>query len=329
MPELYLTPASISYLTQFLLTLIITIYLGGVHLRRGSPVARRQGLMLFIFFASLTLLTLLFFLEYCLMPSDRMASTWLESAVLAVLLTALIHFAYHFPAPNDKQKIERWIIYILSSGYIVWELSFAIHRILLLPAGIVIYRLPEMDKAMVAEFVWIIFVFARSFIRNWKLPVVRNFVFILLIPLGLAILEIPRGVDATITYLYPILSSIGLLFTTFFFALNYLTSQPEQISFVAKISGVVLTSVLAVFGSIAWLVTPAYAAGYVPSVLSLDHRTIHFSPNGQGGYQAVEIPFHWEENLGQMAELSSYEAVQEYSFNFPFWGQTYKDLQQD
>ncbi len=41
MPESFLSPASVSYLALFLLTLRITIYLAFFHLRGGIPAARR------------------------------------------------------------------------------------------------------------------------------------------------------------------------------------------------------------------------------------------------------------------------------------------------
>jgi DNA-binding NarL/FixJ family response regulator/signal transduction histidine kinase len=326
MSALYLTPASISHLSLFLLTLVITLYLAGFSLRGGSPASRRQGRILFAFFTSLSLLSLFLFLENSLLPSDLPAFVWWESPILAVLLAALILFAYHFPSANPKQKIERWIVFVLSLAYIAWETEFAIRRILLLRTGHIHFRSPCMDYAMVAEFAWIIIIFIRSLVKNRKLQVVRNFALILLIPLCLGILEIFRGINATITLLYPILSAIGLLFVTFLFALNYLTSQPERTSIVAKVSGAVLTCVLAVFGSIAWLVTPAYAARYSAPVQSLDHRTIHFSPNGAGGYQVSEVPFRWETDLGQAVSLPEFGDEQLYNFHFPFLGQDYQRI---
>ncbi len=325
MPTIYLSPASISYLTEFLLALVITIYLAGFHMRRGNPDARRQGLTLFLFFTTLTILAFLFFLENVLLPADRLAPTWLESPVLSLLIILLIIFAYNFPAPNPSQRTERWLIYILSGRNFYWEFSFAIHRILLMRTGVVQYRPSTMDYERMAEFAWIIFIFARSCIKNWKIPAVRNFALILFIPLGLAFLEVSRNVNATTTFLFPICMAIGLLVTTFLFALNYLTSQPDRISFVVKISGVLLTSVLAVFGTIAWLVTPAYAAQYQALAQTLDHRSLHFSPDGSDGFQVSEIPFHWEENSGERVSIA-YDISKEYEFTFPFLGQTYQKI---
>lgn len=325
MPEIFLTPASLSYLALFLLALVITFYLVAHYLRCSSPEARRQAWILFSVFACLVTVSLLFFLEFALLPADRLVTTWLESPVLSLLITAIIQFAYNFPALDPRQKIERRIAILVAIAITAWELYFAIWRILLLPSGRVEFRLPEMDKARVAEFAWMIFIFARSSIKNWKLPATRNFVLILLIPLGLAVLEIQRGLNPTVTLLFSIFMSIGLLVTTFLFALNYLVSQPEQVSFVARVTGVLLTSVLALLGTIAWLVTPAYAARYQPPSQRLDHRSLQFNPDGSGGYRVSEIPFEWPDDLGERV-YPGFEGSIVYDFPFPFLGQAYQKL---
>lgn len=148
------------------------------------------------------------------------------------------------------------------------------------------------------QFALVIFIFARHAVRNWKLSPVRNLALIMLMPIGLVALGFFRGINPLITFWYPVVSSVSLLFTVFFFILSYLASQPERISFVIKISGAMLTSVLAVFGVIAWLVAPTYAEHYSSSIQQLEHRTLQFSPDGQGGYTGREIPFQWEENYG-------------------------------
>ena len=110
---------------------------------------------------------------------------------------------------------------------------------------------------------------------------------------AVAVLAYYRNLDSSVTFLFPIICSIGITFSTFLFVLNYLSSQPERISFIVKISGTVLTTMLAMFGTIPWLITPPYADHYEPSVMALDHRTIHFRLDENGGYVADKIPFQW------------------------------------
>lgn len=343
MPELYLTPSAISYLTQLVLLTVITIYLAGrAILQRKKPAGGQQAAVhrerfLLAFFVSFTLLCLLFFLENARLSYEKLLPFALENTVVAILLAALIQFAYHFPAPEDKQKIERRVVFFITCAYILWELDFFVQQLLVLSKGVTVYRLDSMQTAMIAEFAWVVLVFARQAFRHWNLPAVRNFMLILLIPLGVAILADYPAAGS----IYPFVSAIGINFTIFLFVLNYLSSQPEHTSFVVKISGAVLTSLLAVFGAIPWLITPAYAERYTsPSIPALDHRTIHFAPDGAGGYVAGEIPFRWEAELGERVgwvggdkklqftpeEGLAYDLPKGYDFDFPFLGQHYQRI---
>lgn len=324
MPDIYLTPASISYLNQFLLVLLITAYLGKHFFLHGRQKASRQDTLLYIFFISVTLFSLLLFLDVSLLPSERLYVVYFQNTVLGILLISLIQFAYHFPALNKKQNMERRIAFIISAAYTVWEAGIAIRRFNLLRDGLVIFREPYMDQLVALEFAWVVFIFTRNAIQNWKLPAIRQFALIFLIPLGLAVLNYYRAFYEISTPFYHINVSIGILFTILFFAMTYLASQPERTSFIVKLSGAVLTSVLAVFGLVAWLVSPAYASQYSPS--TVDQRTIRFIPNERGGYDAGEVPFHFEEDLGQMLDLAPINSLKQFDFDFPFFGQPYRKI---
>ncbi len=124
--------------------------------------------------------------------------------------------------------------------------------------------------------------------------------------------------------------SVGILATLFLFANNYLAYKPELTSFMVKFSGAILTSVLAVFGIIGWLVTPIYATQYQPNII--DHRSIQFIPSEDGdrGYEIAEIPFHFDVDFGQKLAISDAsicrsERVQ-LPFVFSFFGDPYTDL---
>ncbi len=329
MPELFLTPASISYLNQFLLALLITIYLWGRAFSRQHRPPSRQDNLLLLFFASVTLFSLLLFLEVSFLPTERLYVVYLENTVLGLLLAALIQFAYHFPAPREKQTTERRIALVLSLAYALGEAGFAVWRFSLLQNGEVEFRHNLMDVPVAFEFLWVVFVFARSSIQNWNLRASRTFALTFIIPFWLASLNIIRSYYAISTPAYHINMSVGILFTIFLFALNYLTSQPEKTSFVTKLSGAVLTGVMAVFGIVAWLVAPAYAVRYSPAVR--DHRTIRFVPNARGGYDVGEIPFRFEEEFGQNLELLDVPGEEDRSlyktdFDFPFFGHPYKTI---
>ena len=322
----YLTPASISYLNQFLLSLVITIYLGlRIFVGRRLPLSK-SGNLLAGFFVSLTVFSLFLFLESSFPPAEQLYTVYLENTSFGVLLLLLLQFAYYFPTPDPKLKYERRLALFLSGAYTIWEAGFAVWRFLLLRSDNVVYRPDYVDYAPAIGLLWVVFVFARGAIRNWGLAASRRFAYIMVIPLYLAILNILRSDYHVSTSAYHINMSVGILFAMFFFVLNYLTSQAESTSFMAKFSGALLTSSLAVFGVIACVITPIHAAEFRPAII--DHRTMHFSPNASGGYSVTEIPFAFDTNLGVELYItdSNVNPSEKIDFSFPFFGQDYQNI---
>jgi hypothetical protein len=165
MPEFYLTPSSISYLSQFLLTAIITAYLISRVIQRGRKFPARQDAELLAVFVSLTVLSLLFFLDYSSLPSERLPPAFWEPVALAGLLLALIQFAYDFPTPNKKDRLERWLALAGSCYYLYRELQAAFYRFEKLPVGHVVFRGLDLNTLMMIGFAWVIFVSLISVMR--------------------------------------------------------------------------------------------------------------------------------------------------------------------
>ena len=326
MSPFYLTPASISYLDQFLLAVLITAYLVmRVFMRKNQQPSKLVGLLI-AFFASVSVFSALLFLDGSLLPALQLRAVYLENTVLGIILTLILRFAYHFPAPHPKQKNEGRLALACAAAYTLCEAGFAIWRFSLLSHGQVEYRPDYMDYAPAIGFLWVIFAFARSALQNWKNIASRRFALIFIIPLYLATLNILRSFYFVSTSVYHVSMSVGILFTLFFLVLNFLSSQPETTTFMVKFSGAILTSSLAVFGTIAWLATPVYAAEFSPAII--DQRSILFSPNNSGGYTIAEIPFKFETALGEVLPLtdSRVNPTEKVSFNFPFFEQQYQDI---
>lgn len=330
MPSLYLTPASISYLNQFLLSLVITAYLVWrfYFQQKGQTPPASDPVLMFFFFAT-TLFSLGLFLDVSLLPTERLMVVYLLNTLLALMLIALLQFAYSFPQRDEKQRLERWLALAVSEAYALVEAGVAVWRFSLLSRGEVVFRKLEMDYPPVILFAWAVFVFARGTVRHWNDPAARRFALIFLVPLALAALNIVRSYAGISTPAYHISMSVGILATIFFFAVNYLNARPEAVSLMVKFSGAGLTAVLMLFGVVAWLVAPAYAAQYRPPLL--DHRTIRFTPNGSGGYDVVEIPFQFEEDKGQKLEISDEKLEDKPShvartFDFPFYNRRYSQV---
>jgi hypothetical protein len=104
MSSIYLTPASVSFLTQFILSLAITIFLVW-RLRNRTP----QLILLTGFFAGATAFIGLMFLDAALPPYPRLVwAVYAENTILALMLVFLIQFAYRFPRRYPQHKWESY-----------------------------------------------------------------------------------------------------------------------------------------------------------------------------------------------------------------------------
>ncbi len=327
MPKLYLTPASISYLNQIILALVITLYFTWLKIKHGQKHDRQTSSLL-VLFASITLFSSLLFLDAALSPSQRLLAVYTENTALALVLVALIQLAFYNPEPHQRASVPTRVMFALAIAYLVFETIVAIGRCyLLLAQHRVVLRADYLDFLPAFGLVLITLLVLFNTIRHWNLPANRNFALIFLVPFWLAIVNILRTFNFIPTWFYHINFSVGILLTLFLFALNYVVSLPEITSFTVKILGILLTSMLAILGIVAWIVTPAYATHYVPRLR--DHRTLHITPNNLGGYDIAEIPFHFDHDLGtklNLVDAGTYRPSAQVDFPFPFFGKTYSSL---
>ncbi|MBU0492576.1 MAG: response regulator [Chloroflexi bacterium] len=349
--ELYLTPAAIGYLAQLILALLITGYLAyhaAAHRRRGAST-----LLLIGVFAAVVGVVLLFFLDAALPPSQRLYAVYLENTVIGLLLTLLTQFAYRFPRLYPQRKWEARIVLAVDLGYTLWEAGLALQRGgLLLQDHHVLYRPGLPDYALVACFAWVPLAFLRQTLAAsqeatgrgrllglyylWRpqgpaAQAARAFALIFLIPLALSLLNIGRATFYISPAVFQSSMSAGILLTQFLFALVYLNAIPEMTSFQVRLVGITLVMVLAVFGAAGWAMTPPHAAVYRPALV--DHQTLRFTPNANGGYDVAPAGFHFDADLGSPLDFqllrpdsAPWEAVADVAFAFPFYGQTAQTL---
>ena len=318
---IFLTPASISYLTLFIQTLLISLYLAQRSLSGSLPRQSAQLRFLFGFFLSITVLSLLFFLEASFLPAGRLFAVYLENTVLGIGLVFLIQFAYRFPVFQPRQKIEAWLVFFLSGAYGLYEIFYAVWRFWLLAQGQVVYRPEFADYWLAGVLLWAPVIFLRQAAQNRENRASRSLALVFLIPFALGIINLLRTYYLVSFEVYHISLSVGILFTVFIFAVSYLGAIPEMTSFLAKLSGAILTSLLAILGSVAWVVAPAYVDQY--DLRLVDQRTLHFAPNSSGGYSVTQVPFRFDSDLGTDLRLtdSKLHPAQAVNFVFPFYGQ--------
>jgi PAS domain S-box-containing protein len=323
--RLFLTPASISYLAESILALAITIYFlsRAIKNKRDGTLTRPHHLFVAAYFL-ITVLCSLFFWDASSLPAQWLFPLYLENTVLALALVILVQFAYHFPTRDPKRNIEEKIALAFTLAYFLWELGVSIRRYgLLLQDGQVEFREIYLDYLAAGEFAWIFFIFVWNALKDRHDATSRRFALIALIPLWLVILE-----SQSLSYEFILgNSSVGILAALFLFAFNYAISLPEATSFMAKISGTFLISILAILSAIAWIITPIYESKFISNLP--DHRTLLFTPDSEGGYKVTEIPFQFETDLGTRTEIAASSQnllFTEIDFNFTFFGKTYKKI---
>ncbi len=352
---LYLTPASISYLAQLILALVITGYLAC-----RAVAARRRGagdahiFILAALFACVVATMLLFFLDAAWPPSLRLYAVYLENPVIGLLLTLLTQFAYHFPQLYPQRKWEARLVLAVNLLYTLWESGFALYRgRLLLQSNYVLYRpLVLPDYALLACFAWAPLAFLRQSIaasqdaagkgRWFGLPYLwrpagraaqaaRVFALVFMIPLALSLLNIGRANFSISPAIFQSSMAAGILLTQFLFTLVYLNAIPEMTTFQLRLVGITLVLVLAVFSAVGWVMTPPHAAVYRPALA--DHQTLRFTPNASGGYDVTPAVFHFDADMGDPLDMkllrpdsAPWEAVAEVDFSFSFYGKTRQTL---
>jgi signal transduction histidine kinase len=338
MLDLYLTPASISFLTQFILALAISVFLASRLRQGGRPLA-----LLTAFFASVTLFIGLLFLDAALSPFPRLLAVYAENTILALALVLLIQFAYRFPQFYPHHKWEAYAGLAASLAYLAWEGQFALYRYLsLLQHDTVYYRPLVSAYANAVILLWVPIAFLRQAAAADPRPVngllkllkphgkeawgARAFAFIFGLLFVLGVINVLREFPFVSTTFYNMAMSIGILTALWLFASNYVHFIPGGASILAKLSILSLTLFLALLGSVGWMIAPPYITTYRPDLA--DHQTLRFSPDSSGGYAVSQVAFHFETELGDRVHVRPTNELcnHKIDFSFPFYGQIYTEL---
>jgi DNA-binding NarL/FixJ family response regulator/signal transduction histidine kinase len=383
--RLYLTPAALSYLSQFILALLIAGYFVARLIPRGADRPAHR-VLLTGFFACVALLILLLGLEAALPLYQRLYALFPQTTVLALGIVLLLQFAYRFPQPLshkvalgrrlafDRCKWEALLVLVLSLLYLGYEGRFAIIRFDQLAQGVVLYRGYLDDYPMVAGLVWAPIVFVRqslaasarqqagrpqgSPLRRLLCGIWRPFrdlirpqgqaaytaralALVYLLPVAVGLLNVLRTNYGIPQDLLQISRSLGLMVALMAFAVIYLNHLPETTSFMVRLVGISLVTLLTVLSAMGWLTTPAYAAQYRPPLP--DQHTLRFTPNAAGGYDVSLAPFQFErdpsagsgQGLGANLHLIDWregdaaagkQHTAAFSFTFPYYGRIYDRL---
>ncbi|MDY6877821.1 MAG: response regulator [Chloroflexota bacterium] len=337
MSFIYLTPASISYLTQFILSLFITLFLVS-RLRNRTT----QLLLLTGFFAGVTVFIGLMFLDVSLSPFPRLLAVYAENTVLALALVFLLQFTYRFPRFYAHHKWEARASLIVSLAYFLWEAQYMVYRyVSLLRWETVYYRPYVLDYANALVLLWAPIAFLRQIIAADPRPVngliklwkpqgkeargARRFVLVFGILFVLGVINVLR-IFYLPTMFYNAALAIGILIALWLFVINYINFIPGGVSVLARLSILTLTLFLALLGSVGWIIASPYIATYHPDLT--DHQTLRFTPSSSGRYTVTPVAFAFETELGDRLQVQYTNEARNHKINFafPFYGQSYTQI---
>ena len=342
----YITPASISYLTQFILALTIAVYLAflvrRLRLQNAEIIPTR---LLCFFFSSTTIYAALLFLNVSLAPPLRFYALYWEMPAVALVFLFLLQFAYRYPSLAPRQKWEVRIVLILSLTHVLWETWQAIYRWRLL-AHQNVQWLPELSNLPPALFaIWLLVVLIRQTIRSsnnhtrqvwWKALLkpqgqpartLRAFMLLFITLPVLSVMDFARGYFLIPNEIREIAFSLGILLLMFTFALAYLNAVPETTTFIIRLVGFSLVTILTIVGAVGWLIFQPYINASLPSQVQQYERTLRYSPNPDGGYDIAEIDFLNEAEIGSRLQFRDDNRLMvNLPFAFPFYGETYDTI---
>ncbi|MBN1120738.1 MAG: HAMP domain-containing protein [Anaerolineae bacterium] len=340
----YFTPASISYIAQFILALTIATYLAyPIKQQKKQGAGNLSSRLLSAFFFSLVAFSAMLFLNVTLSPRLRLYALYLETPVIALSFLLLLQFAYRFPSLKPRQVWEAWIMFGLTAAYFLFEAGFAIYRFWLLAHQHIDWRPEFADVPMVIFTIWLMVVLTRQGIQSsneitpqvwWRAllkPVgvpartTRAFTIIFSSFLLLSAMEFARAYKIVPGEIRELIFSIGLLLALFAFALVYINAVPETTSFMTKLVGISLVTILVIIGALGWLIFPAVLDSVAADNLLPDQETLRFSPNAAGGYDIATDDFTYQEDLGSRLDFPEAEQPVrvDLDFSFPFYGNRY------
>jgi DNA-binding NarL/FixJ family response regulator/signal transduction histidine kinase len=341
--DFYLTPAALSYLTQFILVTLFSGYFLLRMARRTQPAPTHLGW--FTAFLILGSLCLAAFFVDAACPLHRLYAVAWQVPLLAGSWFCLIQFAYRFPMPAPAMRREARLVGVLSGLYVAWETGYVAYRYQQLAAGVVVYRIDWSDYLLLGFLLLAPFAFLRQLYQHapasaplWLRPLVawRNsptcralsqFLLIFLFFAGLGVFNLLRTY-----YLMPVALAnagiaLGILLALFALAQTYLGQQSEPTSFIVKLVGITLTTMLGILGLAGWIIAPTHTADHNHD-LAVPYA-IRFMPEADASYRVAAIPLAWEGALGQDLRLDDGRmqgCSAPIAFPFPFYAQTYDAL---
>ena len=335
MSDFYIDQHTISHLTQFILALTSWVYL--TRLRHKSTAGRwLQHVTLGVTFMS-------FFFIWGMDTSLGIRRTYAVFIILfclSVTVACLIQMVYHFPAaatPYDKREARwwGWLTVVGISMQVIYSIyrlfgSDRIHTSTLyidVPIGLVILclfvillrRTITLSQQVQPASWWQHLRQPQGKLAQGTQALIRACLIMLVVVvawLNEFLFPFARGND--FGYIAP---SAGFLIILFVLTLTYLNYSSDQTSFLTKLVGISLVTVLLIMGLTAFIISAQIRSLYPAHPLVAD-QTIHFLPVNNG-YIVNTKPPTYSSDIGQPYEG---RGLFDLPFTFNFARQTWSQI---
>jgi diguanylate cyclase (GGDEF)-like protein len=336
--ELFLTPASISFLAQTIVFLVITIYLVAIKTRTvvNYWLAGFYIVMVTASLAGFFGVSVLSWYENALYTHD---------VLIVASLPLLIQFAYNFPVMNPKRKRQSRIVLIFSIIIILLAIISLIVK-LLITNGI---TLPDFAPIIlsVIQLVGLLIVIVIFFdvAKNNMIESKNvNLIRILIKPdnriskaarsfiINLFCLFIIWAVSLVLQYLNNFsvaffVTTLGTVWALTILMITLLNQTKQKESFYFKFFGIVLVTIFTGICASSWLAAPTNLANYQASYAIPNRQTIHFEQNN-ATFAITQKDSNFIENIGNKIQFSDGQtsASVDLQVSFPFAGENWNQI---
>ncbi len=337
MPWLYLNQASLSLLTLFILSSVIVLYFLSLK-AKTMPTWLLTGA-----FAGMAGYAFLCLLDVSVLDKNILYLRPVQFFATQFFLATSLQFAYRFPHPDPRQLREARLVLLLCALIFLFGVGLTFATFHAFSQN----RLPPFDFDtffVLIESIWLIVVLVRRTIllaenrhqsvwtkllkpQGRAARAMRAFTLVYTAPLWMSVLylaAIPAGLETRVAV--EVVLSLGLLWMNFSLATAYLNHLSESSTFLVKLVGAALVTILSLLGVVGSIVEPIYVAAYHNGNPIPDQRTLEFVPDRRGGYMVATIPFHFDAALGQPLALGDEaHTVVPLGFSFPFYDRAWSE----
>jgi len=337
--ELYLTPASINFITQTILFLGITIYL--IQINSHS----KANFWLSGFYAVMVASSLAGFLAVSSIDWYEFA-LYLHQILILIALPLLLQFSYNFPEFEQSKKKIAKIGLILSITISLIALLSTIFK--LLNIGFFVKNSTTIhitiEVLQIVLLAWIIVNFIGSTFRYAQNEQTTSKKQIYIKPNG-RIAKATRGFSLALIFLllfwviclllgqFGLLSleiyifTIGTSWTLSIFIFTLINQTTQKATFLLKLIGIIMLTVFTGISAAAWLAAPVSQANYLASYAIPDKQTIHFEQSN-ATYTITQNEFVFESDIGTQVRFQEQSPISfiKLSATFPYAGKNWTNL---